>query len=85
MTYSEILAMIPSAVRDTPLCDLPDAAFYRGSYIYDVTRALGYDESACTIINQQRAWGLTVREWAENMADVATAEARKDEPTTPLG
>ncbi len=85
MNQSEILALIHPRWHDRELFDLPNDSSARGGELDDVTRALGYDESARIVINQQRAWGLTVREWTENMADVATAEARKDEPTTPLG
>ena len=64
LSEAEVLALFEGTDLDTPLCDLPDSDFNAGGRVTNVYRALGYDESGRVCVNQQAAWGKTIREWA---------------------
>jgi hypothetical protein len=71
MTKSQIINLFPEYnAMDTCLHDLDDSEFVTGGRATDVVREAGYDESGRKCVNDQKAWGMTIMEWAETMAAV---------------
>jgi hypothetical protein len=69
MTAAQILNRFNDVdVLETCLFDLDDSEFIAGGRVTDIVHELGYDESGRKCINDQKAWGMTIYDWAYTIA-----------------
>lgn len=52
---------------DIELCNLPDHEFETGGKITAAVHAAGYTESGRVVVNNLRAWSMTVSEFAAHL------------------
>jgi hypothetical protein len=68
MTAAQILARFNDIdVMETHMCDLDDSEFIHGGRVTDIVQECGYIESGRHCLNDQKAWGETVYDWAHIM------------------
>lgn len=68
LTAAQVLANFNDIdALETCLCDLDDSEFVTGGRVYQIVRDLGYEETGRQFVNDQRAWGMTVHEWAHTV------------------